>query len=337
MWPLAAYPPQPARRESARFHAVATGGAQGYTSPVFPAFPPPVTGTLGSKFRLVTANPAHQFRGEVSVAKKKKTTQKKIATGSSGPAKAAKSKKTTRKKASASGGERVTAKSTKLTKSSKKKASTPKTAKKSTKKATAKKTSKTSKTSKKKSPAKASTGQKKAGKSKTTPKNTAKKAPVKRNEGKTVAAASNGHAPGLGQASTNGHQPLTDAQMRKVKTGLTKKDLKYFQQLLLEKRAEIVGDVAAMDLSRNGGGELSHMPLHMADIGSDNYEQEFTLGLVESEQKLLREIDEALVRIASGTYGVCVISGVPIGKPRLEVQPWAKYCIEVARQRERRM
>ena len=126
--------------------------------------------------------------------------------------------------------------------------------------------------------------------------------------------------------------------MRKVKTGLTKKDLKHFRSLLLEKRAELVGDVAAMDMARStaGGGELSHMPLHMADVGSDNYEQEFTLGLVESERRLLREIDEALVRIANGTYGVCVVSGTPIGKPRLEVQPWAKYCIEVARERERR-
>ena len=79
------------------------------------------------------------------------------------------------------------------------------------------------------------------------------------------------------------------------------------------------------------------MPIHMADIGTDNYEQEFTLGLVESERKLLREIDAAIVRIRDGIYGVCLERGIPIGRPRLDAKPWAKYCIEEARDRERRL
>ncbi len=131
---------------------------------------------------------------------------------------------------------------------------------------------------------------------------------------------------------------FTEEDLRKVKTGLTRKDMEYFTALLIEKRLEIIGDVENMELMRaaGSGGDLSHMPLHMADIGSDNYEQEFTLGLVESERKLLREIDEALMRIKNGTYGVCIESGQPISKARLEVRPWAKYTIEVARERERR-
>jgi DnaK suppressor protein len=132
--------------------------------------------------------------------------------------------------------------------------------------------------------------------------------------------------------------PLSDAKLRKVKTGLTRKDLEEFRQLLLEKRAEIVGDVMGMEEARSSGngGDLSNMPLHMADIGSDNYEQEFTLGLVESERKLLVEIDRALKRIQDKTYGVCIITGNPIPKARLEIKPWAKYSIEVVRQREKR-
>jgi DnaK suppressor protein len=73
----------------------------------------------------------------------------------------------------------------------------------------------------------------------------------------------------------------------------------------------------------------------MADVGSDNYEQEFTLGLVESERRLLREIDDALGRIDRGIYGVCLDRGTPINKARLELQPWAKYSIEAARLREK--
>lgn len=130
----------------------------------------------------------------------------------------------------------------------------------------------------------------------------------------------------------------TVEQLRKVKTGLTKRDLGQFRQQLLSKRSEILGDVASLQHdARNEDGDLSHVPVHMADVGSDNYEQEFTLGLVESERKLLFEIDQALMRIQEKTYGVCLARAIPIGRARLDAKPWAKYCIEEARDRERRM
>lgn len=143
-------------------------------------------------------------------------------------------------------------------------------------------------------------------------------------------------------ATTNGdslnhdhHVSLSVDELRKVKTGLTKKDLKEFRDLLMEKRAELVGDVEALQVdARNGSGSISYE--HMADTGTDNYEQEFKLGLVESERKLLREIDDALERIGNGTFGVCVESGEAINKARLEIKPWARYCIRIAREREKR-
>ncbi len=73
------------------------------------------------------------------------------------------------------------------------------------------------------------------------------------------------------------------------------------------------------------------MPIHMADIGSDNWEQDFTLGLVASEQLVVREIDDALRRIKDRTYGVCMATHKPITLARLRAKPWAKYCIEYAR------
>lgn len=130
---------------------------------------------------------------------------------------------------------------------------------------------------------------------------------------------------------------LSEDELRKVKTGLSKRDLEHFRQILLEKRAEILGDVEGLEHHRTAGnGEMSHMPLHPADVGSDHYEQEFNLGLMQSEKKLLREIDEALLRIQKGTYGVCFESGKPIPRARLEIKPWAKYTIEVAMEREKR-
>jgi RNA polymerase-binding protein DksA len=84
----------------------------------------------------------------------------------------------------------------------------------------------------------------------------------------------------------------------------------------------------------DASGDLSSMPIHMADLGTDNYEQEFALGLMDSERKLLREIDNALVRIEKKTYGICQATGKPISRARLEAQPWARYCVEYARMLE---
>ena len=130
--------------------------------------------------------------------------------------------------------------------------------------------------------------------------------------------------------------PLTVTQLRKVKTGLSRKDLEHYRQQLMQKRIQILGDVEALetDARSDSGDHLS--PEHMADIGSTNYEQEFTLGLVESERRMVAEIDAALIRIRERTYGVCLERGVPIGRPRLDAKPWAKYCIEVVREKESR-
>jgi DnaK suppressor protein len=100
------------------------------------------------------------------------------------------------------------------------------------------------------------------------------------------------------------------------------------------KRAEILGDVSTLHNEalnkdrREAAGDLSSMPIHMADLGTDNYELEFTLGLIEGERAILKEIDEALDRIQHGTYGVCLATGRPIGKARLRAKPWARFCYE---------
>jgi len=127
---------------------------------------------------------------------------------------------------------------------------------------------------------------------------------------------------------------------RKQKTHLSTAELKKFRDLLLEKRREIIGDVneiqgEILDKSRlDASGDLSSMPIHMADIGTDNYVQEFSLNLVDSERKLLQEIDNALLRIENKTYGICEGTGKPIPKARLKARPWARYCVEYARKVE---
>ncbi len=117
-------------------------------------------------------------------------------------------------------------------------------------------------------------------------------------------------------------------------------DTERFKQILLEKRKEIVGNVNEMEdealkKSRlDATGDLSSMPIHMADIGTDNYEQEFALGLMDSERKMLKEIDDALQRIENGTYGICEGTDKPIANARLKAKPWARYCVEYTRKLE---
>jgi len=123
---------------------------------------------------------------------------------------------------------------------------------------------------------------------------------------------------------------------RKRKSRLTAAELAYFRELLVEKLKEIIGDVNHIELGalktsrQDSAGDLSSMPIHMADIGSDNYEQEFSLSLMDSERKIVREIHEALKRIQDGTYGVCEGTGEPIPKIRLKGIPWTRYCLKFA-------
>ena len=127
-------------------------------------------------------------------------------------------------------------------------------------------------------------------------------------------------------------EPVKETKKEKAVSALTKSDLQYFRNLLLEKRREILGDVGSMESEAfKGGSNLSNMPIHMADVGTDNFEQEFTLGLIESERQILREIQEALVRIEDGSFGICQGTSKPIPRVRLEAVPWAKYTIEYSR------
>jgi DnaK suppressor protein len=118
---------------------------------------------------------------------------------------------------------------------------------------------------------------------------------------------------------------------------LTEAEVTHYRELLSDKRREIIGDLnhiedEALKKSRlDASGDLSSMPIHMADIGTDNYEQEFSLGLLDSERKILREIEFAIGRLEDEVFGICEVTGRGISKARLEARPWAKYCIEYAK------
>jgi RNA polymerase-binding transcription factor DksA len=122
----------------------------------------------------------------------------------------------------------------------------------------------------------------------------------------------------------------------KLKTKLAKKDLDEYQVLLLQKRAQLLGLLHGIENEalRSNGGNLSNMPLHMADVGTDTFDQDLALGMAETERKLLEEIFAALQRIKDKTYGVCMMTGKQIPKARLQAKPWARYTIDAARKVE---
>ena len=122
---------------------------------------------------------------------------------------------------------------------------------------------------------------------------------------------------------------------------MNKAEMQVFKERLLLLRARLRGDVTQMAesaLKKNrseSNGDLSSMPIHMADIGSDNFEQEFTLSLMENEGEVLQAVEASLERIEEGTYGQCEECGVKIPKARLNAIPYATLCIKCAERQER--
>jgi RNA polymerase-binding transcription factor DksA len=118
---------------------------------------------------------------------------------------------------------------------------------------------------------------------------------------------------------------------------MTKADLKTYQANLVALRARLRGDVSHLAneaLRANGAessGNLSSAPLHLADLGSDSFEQEFTLSLLQNQEQALQEIADALERIRQGTFGRCEECHDPIHKARLHALPYTRHCVECAR------
>lgn len=113
-----------------------------------------------------------------------------------------------------------------------------------------------------------------------------------------------------------------------------KADLEHFRKKLLERRQRLLQNVTAMEAEALKASDQDFSVDHMADHGSDNYEQDFTLSLVESERRELFEIDQALRRIEDGVYGICEGTGLPIARARLEAIPHARYAVEYQRRIE---
>ncbi len=153
---------------------------------------------------------------------------------------------------------------------------------------------------------------------------TAKKAaatPVAR--GKALGSAT--AAAILGTAAASKYKPNGDA---KVKPEWVK-----YYHTLLDLRERLLHQMSG--LAKESAEEMSSYSLHMADSGTDNFDRDFALSLLSSDQDAIYEIEEALKRIERKTYGVCELTNKLIPKARLEAIPWTRFTVDAQAQLER--
>ena len=108
--------------------------------------------------------------------------------------------------------------------------------------------------------------------------------------------------------------------------------VKYYQRLL-ELRDQLTRQMNG--LAKESAQEMAGYSLHMADSGTDNFDRDFALSLLSSDQDAMYEIEEALKRIEKNTYGICELTGKPIPRPRLEAIPWTRFTVQAQAQLER--
>ena len=123
---------------------------------------------------------------------------------------------------------------------------------------------------------------------------------------------------------------------------LTKKDAKIFTELIIKKKEEVldsikhVSDDTLKKSQRDAAGDISSYTLHMADVASDTYDREFSLGIASGERKLLYELEDALKKIDDGEYGTCELCKKSISKTRLKALPYARLCLSCQRAQEKK-
>ena len=122
---------------------------------------------------------------------------------------------------------------------------------------------------------------------------------------------------------------------------MNKIELQKFKKNLLKLREELAGDVNniandAKKSQRDASGDLSGYSFHLADMATDNYDREFSLGLASSGREALILIDEALKRIEDASFGKCLECDKKIIKKRLKALPYAQYCINCQAKEEHR-
>lgn len=122
---------------------------------------------------------------------------------------------------------------------------------------------------------------------------------------------------------------------------MLKKEAMQFKQVLLNLKERITDDMkhisedALKKSQKEASGDISGYSLHMADLATDAYDREFSLGLASNDRNALLQINDALKRIDEGVFGVCQMCRKPIAKVRLKALPFARLCLKCQRSQEK--
>lgn len=118
------------------------------------------------------------------------------------------------------------------------------------------------------------------------------------------------------------------------------KDLASYKKSLLSVREKLAGNVNSMEgealkkSRQDAAGDLSNVPFHMADLGTDNYERDLMIHLIQNGEEELKSIDAALEKVENNTFGICEVCEKKIAKARLTALPHASLCLECQRKEE---
>lgn len=127
-----------------------------------------------------------------------------------------------------------------------------------------------------------------------------------------------------------------------MKKKLAKKELSLFKKIVLKKKEEVLDEIKHISedtlkkSQKDASGDISGYTYHMADVATDTYDREFSLGLASNERKVIYELDDALKKIEEGTFGICEDCKSLIAKNRLKAVPQARLCIKCQEKREKK-
>jgi len=128
----------------------------------------------------------------------------------------------------------------------------------------------------------------------------------------------------------------------KTSKKLTKKDAEYFKKLIMQTKEKVLDEIKHISddtlkkSQRDAAGDISGYTYHMADVASDAYDREFSLGLASNERQSLYELEDAIKKIEEGTFGICEECKSSISKTRLKVVPFARLCVKCQERKEKK-
>ncbi len=154
---------------------------------------------------------------------------------------------------------------------------------------------------------------------------------AKNKDNKTAAPARGKLQASATSAAILGRSPTKEIESTDAKK--VKPEWQKYYQHLVELRDQLRRQMNG--LAQESAQELAGYSLHMADSGTDNFDRDFALSLLSSDQDAIYEIEEALKRIDKKTFGICELTGKQIPKARLEAIPWTRFTVEAQAQLEK--